>query len=175
MPHKRAFDYQGLRNLPQLQTTGGFADHVDAWLGIPYDFLEGLSIRHQRSIVKQRITEILKSKNQAIRTSKKSPTRPIDTYTNTRNFLKQMERNSPNQGMNQGTNSRRAQTTMEQNLLKPKPSATGSEFAEMSTTVGKPSEMDHESPFLKGRNGGLGTQRETERLSEVAEFPANTF
>lgn len=170
MPHKQAFDYQGLRNLPQLQTTGAFADHVDAWLGIPYDFLEGLSIRHQRSIVKQRITEILKSKNQAVRTSKKSPTRPVDTYMNTRNYLKQMERNSPNQGMNL----RRAQTTMEQNL-KPKPSVTGSEFAEMSTTVGKPSEMDHDSPTLKGRNGGLRTKRETERLSEVAEFPANAF
>lgn len=59
-PHKRAYDFGQLRDTPQLQTTGFFADHVDSWLGIPFDFLDGLSVREQRIVVKQRVTEIMR-------------------------------------------------------------------------------------------------------------------
>ncbi len=45
MPHKKAFDQNGLNNLPQLDTTGKFASHLDAQLGIPYEMLDDLSVR----------------------------------------------------------------------------------------------------------------------------------
>jgi hypothetical protein len=59
--------------------------------------------------------------------------------------------------------------------LRTKPSVSRSEFAEMSTTVGKPSEID--SPIYKGRSEGIDTLKHqpTDQLPEVAEFPANTF
>lgn len=53
--HKKAFDADGLRNLPQLDSTGFFAQHVDVHLGIPFEALDDLSVREQRIIVKRRI------------------------------------------------------------------------------------------------------------------------
>ena len=45
MPHKKAFDYGGLKNLPHMDTTGKFAQHLDNQLGIPYELLDDLSVR----------------------------------------------------------------------------------------------------------------------------------
>jgi hypothetical protein len=55
MPHKKAFDFDGLKHLPQLDTTGKFALHLDNQLGLPYELLEDMSVREQRVIVKMRI------------------------------------------------------------------------------------------------------------------------
>ena len=41
-----------------METTGLPATHVDAWLGIPYEVLDDMSVREQRIIVKQRVSEI---------------------------------------------------------------------------------------------------------------------
>jgi len=49
------------------------------WLGIPYDYIEGLSVRQQRILVKARVTELIKRKNEEIRKVSRSPTKPIDT------------------------------------------------------------------------------------------------
>jgi len=45
MPHKKAFDQGGLRNLPHMELTGKFAAHLDNQLGIPYEMLDELSVR----------------------------------------------------------------------------------------------------------------------------------
>jgi len=45
MPHKKAFDFNGLKYLPQMDFTGKFAAHLDQELGLPYDMLEDLSVR----------------------------------------------------------------------------------------------------------------------------------
>ena len=37
MPHKKAFDFGGLKDIPQMETTGFFGQHVDNWLGMNYD------------------------------------------------------------------------------------------------------------------------------------------
>lgn len=60
--------------------------------------------------------------------------------------------------------------------IKSKPS-TGiiSEFADQSTTVGKTSDADNDSPSLKGKQAGLKTKRDFDMLTEVAEFPVSTF
>ena len=58
MPHKKAYDFGGLKDIPQMETTGLPATHVDTWLGIPYESLEEMSVREQRVIVKQRVTEL---------------------------------------------------------------------------------------------------------------------
>jgi len=52
MPHKKQFDLGGLKDIPQMETTGFPATHVDTWLGIPYDMLDDMSVREQRVIVK---------------------------------------------------------------------------------------------------------------------------
>jgi hypothetical protein len=51
----------------------------------------------------------MKQENETIRKSNKSPTKPIDTYTNTRLFIKQIERNKNN---NHLTDIRRAHSTI---------------------------------------------------------------
>ena len=43
-------------------------------------------------IVKRRIEELRQLENYKIRSMSKSPTKPIDTNTNTKLFLKQLER-----------------------------------------------------------------------------------
>lgn len=45
MPHKRQFDRGGLKDLPQLDTHGKFAGHLDSQIGLPYDLLDDLSVR----------------------------------------------------------------------------------------------------------------------------------
>ena len=89
MPHKKDFDAGGLRNLPQLETSGQFAHHIDVRLGLPYELLDDMSVREQRVVVKKRIAELRQIENAKIRSMTKSPTRPIDTTTNTRLYLKQ--------------------------------------------------------------------------------------
>ena len=90
MPHKKVYDFGGLKHLPHMDTTGKFALHLDNQLGIPYELLDDLSVREQRVIVKSRIQELRQIENYKIRSMTKSPARPIDTETNTRLFLKQM-------------------------------------------------------------------------------------
>ena len=92
MPHKKAFDFDGLKYLPHMDTTGKFAQHLDNQLGIPYELLDDLSVREQRIIVKRRITELREMENFKIRSMTKSPTKPIDTQTNTRLYMKQLDR-----------------------------------------------------------------------------------
>ena len=92
MPHKKAYDFNGLKYLPHMDTTGKFSSHLDAQLGIPYDMLEDLSVREQRAIIKKRIAEIRQAENYKIRSYTKSPTTPIDTKTNTRLYRKQLSR-----------------------------------------------------------------------------------
>ena len=58
MPHKKAFDFNGLKYLPQMDFTGKFALQLDQELGLPYDMLEDLSVREQRVIIKSRISEL---------------------------------------------------------------------------------------------------------------------
>jgi len=58
MPHKKAYDFGGLKDIPQMETIGFNATYVDNWLGIPYDALDELSVREQRIIVKKRVAEI---------------------------------------------------------------------------------------------------------------------
>lgn len=57
MPHKKAYDFGGLKDLLHMDTTGKFALHLDNQLGIPYEMLEELSVREQRVIVKRRLAE----------------------------------------------------------------------------------------------------------------------
>ena len=45
MPHKKAYDFGGLKDLPHMDTTGEFAAHLDTQLGIPYEMLDELSVR----------------------------------------------------------------------------------------------------------------------------------
>ena len=58
MPHKKAYDFGGLKDIPQMETTGFNSSYVDSWLGIPYDLLEDMSVREQRIIVKHRVSEL---------------------------------------------------------------------------------------------------------------------
>ena len=58
MPHKKAYDFGGLKDIPQMETSGFNATHIDNWLGIPYDMLDDMSVREKRVIVKRRVTEI---------------------------------------------------------------------------------------------------------------------
>lgn len=92
MPHKKAYDFDGLKYLPHMDTTGKFAQHLDNQLGLPYDLLNDLSVREQRVIVKRRIEELRRIENQKIRSMTKSPTKPIDTPTNTRLYLRSLDR-----------------------------------------------------------------------------------
>ena len=57
MPHKKAYDFGGLKDLPHMDTTCKFALHLDNQLGLPYDMLDDLSVREQRIIVKRRLAE----------------------------------------------------------------------------------------------------------------------
>lgn len=50
-------------------------------------------MREQRIIVKRRIQELRQIENFRIRSMTKSPTKPIDTNTNTKLYLKQIGRN----------------------------------------------------------------------------------
>lgn len=75
-----------------MDTTGKFALHLDHQLGIPYELLDDLSVREQRVIVKKRIAELREIENFKIRSQTKSPTKPIDTSTNTRLYLRQMDK-----------------------------------------------------------------------------------
>jgi hypothetical protein len=95
MPHKKAFDFGGLKNLPQMDTTGNFSAHLDTKLGIPYELLDDMSVREQRVLVKMRIQELRQIENFKIRSMTKSPTRPIDTNTNTKLYMRQLIRNQP--------------------------------------------------------------------------------
>ena len=45
MPHKKAYDFGGLKDLPHMDTTCKFALHLDNQLGLPYEMLEDLSVR----------------------------------------------------------------------------------------------------------------------------------
>ena len=88
MPHKKAYDFGGLKDLPQMDTTGKFATHLDNQLCIPYEMLDDLSVREQRVIVKRRINELRMLENFKIKSQTKSPTKPIDTEENTRLYIK---------------------------------------------------------------------------------------
>ena len=57
MPHKKAYDFGGLKDLPHMDTTCKFALHLDNQLGLPYEMLEDLSVREQRVIIKRRLAE----------------------------------------------------------------------------------------------------------------------
>ena len=41
-----------------METTGFTSTGIDAWLGIPYEVLDDLSVREQRVVVKRRVAEI---------------------------------------------------------------------------------------------------------------------
>ena len=45
MPHKKVYDFGGLKDLPHMDTTGKFALHLDNELGLPYELLDDLSVR----------------------------------------------------------------------------------------------------------------------------------
>ena len=72
--------------MPQLDTFGYFSSHIDNLYGIPYEMLDEMSVREQRILIKKRVAEVRKL--QALRISSKSPTKPIDTSTNKRLFIK---------------------------------------------------------------------------------------
>ena len=72
-----------------MDLPGKFATHLDNQLGIPYEMLDDLSVREQRVIVKRRIAEMRLVENFKIKSMTKSPTKPIDTNTNTRLYLRQ--------------------------------------------------------------------------------------
>ena len=91
MQHKKAYDFGGLKYLPHMDTTGKFAQHLDNQLGIPYEMLDEMSVREQRLVVKKRIAEMQKIENFKIRSQSKSPTKPINTTTNTKLFLKKLQ------------------------------------------------------------------------------------
>lgn len=121
-------------------------------------------------MVKNRVTDLIKQENETIRKSNKSPTKPIDTYTNTRLFIKQIERNN---NSNTITDIRRAHSTIPVEISYPltKQNTTqDSEFADQSTTVGQTS---CDSPTLKHKRPELINDYET--LSEVVEFPQSSF
>ena len=88
MPHKKAYDFGGLKNLPQLDTTGKFAAQLDNQLGIPYELLDDLSVREQRAIVKRRLNELRMLENFKIKSMTKTVTKPINTEENTRLYIK---------------------------------------------------------------------------------------
>ena len=70
-----------------METSGFNATYMDNWLGVPYDALEDMSIREQRIIVKKRVAEI-RQQEAYKRLTSRSPTKPIDTYVNTKLYLK---------------------------------------------------------------------------------------
>ena len=82
-----------------MDTSGKFALQLDQQLGIPYELLDDLSVREQRVIVKRRIAELREIENFKTRSMTKSPTKPIDTSTNTRLFLRMLDKkvNSPSE------------------------------------------------------------------------------
>ena len=69
-----------------MDTVGYFSSHIDNMLGLPYEMLDEMSVREQRIIVKKRVAEIRKL--QQLRISSRSPTKPIDTSTNKRLFMR---------------------------------------------------------------------------------------
>jgi hypothetical protein len=56
-------------------------------LGLPFEMLDEMSVREQRIIIKKRVAEIRQM--QKMRIAMRSPTKPIDTSTNKRLFVKQ--------------------------------------------------------------------------------------
>lgn len=59
-PHKIFWDHEKTRY--HMNTTGLFASHVDAQLGVGFDDLEGLSIREQREIITFKAQEMHRTK-----------------------------------------------------------------------------------------------------------------
>ena len=55
---------------------------------MPYELLEDLSVREQRVIVLRRLAELKELEIMERREKKKSPTKPIDTSTNYRLYLR---------------------------------------------------------------------------------------
>ena len=90
MNHKKAFDFGGLKDLPQMNTMGYQSQHIDNMLGLPFEILDDMSVREQRFIIKKRVAEVRQM--QAYRISHRITTKPIDTSTNKRLFIKQQEK-----------------------------------------------------------------------------------
>ena len=185
MPHKKAFDFGGLRDIIQMETTGFTSTGIDAWLGIPYEVLDDLSVREQRVIVKRRVAEI-RQQEALRRMTSRSPTKPIDTETNTRLYLKQMDkkntqwnltlnsvgsRDKQNPEVVANSKTRRSRSKpIEQYLTASVKSAGGSDLGNESTTAGLASE-DLGSPLIsQKRQGGLSLNT-SHHLKSVAEYP----
>lgn len=178
MPHKKAYDFDGLKYLPHMDTTGKFALHLDHQLGIPYDMLDDLSVREQRVIVKRRIQELREIENYKIRSCTKSPTKPIDTNTNTRLFLKKLDKKrTNNETLSAGLNST-LQTQFEKrsrsNLpYQKKPATTRSE---MSDIFGETTTAATASPTFRHALSIGGSEAKTaSKLHEVSEIPVPRF
>ena len=145
-----------------MDTTGYPAAHVDTWLGIPYEMLEDMSVREQRVIVKQRVSELRQIEAHR-RLIGRAATKPIDTYVNTKLYIKQIDRRngiSPNSKempeihfneMTPGTVRSRSNVTATSIPYAKKPwitRDTQSDFGNESTTIGMNSEID--SPLIRG-------------------------
>ena len=60
MPHKKVYDFGGLKDLPQMNTYGYFSEHIDKMFGLPFEMLDEMSVREQRVLVKKRVAEVRK-------------------------------------------------------------------------------------------------------------------
>ena len=90
-PHKWAYNHDQLRCNFFMETTGNFAERIDAYLGLPYHMLDQLSMKEQRKIVTDRCEQILHEKAQKILYNQVPLTKPIDTHTNTMRHYKKMQ------------------------------------------------------------------------------------
>ena len=170
MPHKKAFDFNGLKYLPHMDTTGKFALHLDHQLGIPYELLDDLSVREQRVIVKKRIAELREIENFKIRSQTKSPTKPIDTSTNTRLYLRQMDKraNLPNETMGSSTMQTQFEKRSRSNLpYSKKPGTTRSDISEI---FGDMTTAATASPSIRHALSIAGSTHDQNRLEEVSEM-----
>jgi len=158
-----------------MDTTGKFALHLDHQLGIPYEALDDLSVREQRVIVKRRIAELREIENNKFRSMTKSPTKPIDTSTNARLYLKQMDKrnNSPLEitvGSSQNQFEKRSRSNIPYSK---KPCTTRSDLSEV---FGDVTTAATASPSLRhALSVGRSEQLKNKHLEEVSEVPQSTY
>ena len=153
---------------------------MDAQLGLPYEMLDDLSVREQRVIVKRRIEEMRRIENYKIKSMTKSPTKPIDTPTNTRLYLRQMSRNNQQLAAAQ-TIQVQANSTMQSQFERrsrsnlpysKKPPTTRSDTSDL---FGETTTAATASPTFRNNRHALSVAgsdpTQASQLQEVSEYP----
>ena len=157
-----------------MDTSGKFASHLDHQLGIPYELLDDLSVREQRVIVKRRIQELREIENYKIRSMTKSPTKPIDTQTNTRLFLKQLDKRVLSPTDTQfGSSTLQTQFERRSRSNLPYSKKPGTTRSDLSDVFGDVTTAATASPTFRHALSIGGSEYKTpnNRLEEVSEVP----